>query len=373
MPGNKEAAEYAQMRDIAKLFYREQHTKEDIAESLGIPRRRVADLLERARQLGIVRIYVEDERVHSPLEEQLKVKHPHLQDVFVVPCEKVETDGQYTSLLKQLADMAARYFQDLLDHHEGDIHVGVSGGETVLEFVTAIPNQSREKLHVYATSCVGRGPAALRTSHVDPAVNATILWSKSGRLPGHCHYATVPPCDIPKSKYPSDIRPAVAAEVEKLAARRPIRMVIEQMDELDVAFAGLGIVKPPQQQPALVNRITMTSLLKPLCLEIENDLAHEGAVGDLSYCLFSAEGLDIPKDIDGRSMQKEDWRFFLSAGHYSKHSGLEFYKDMVRRHKKVVVIAGPFKIPAVLGALKAEAFNVFATDEHSAREILHSS
>ena len=109
----------------------------------------------------------------------------------------------------------------------------------------------------------------------------------------------------------------------------------------------------------IVPRSEIVTLKKNLS---EKDLATDGAVGDLGCCFFDANG-------NGR----KDWEFFLTAGHYSDNSeyrGVEFYRHLVRSGKQVVVVAGIYKVPAILAALKGKLFNVWITDEETARTIL---
>jgi DNA-binding transcriptional regulator LsrR (DeoR family) len=43
---------------------------------------------------------------------------------------------------------------------------------------------------------------------------------------------------------------------------------------------------------------------------------------------------------------------------------------MVKEGKHVIVVAGTYKAPAILAALKGELFNVWITDDDTARKIL---
>jgi DNA-binding transcriptional regulator LsrR (DeoR family) len=92
------------------------------------------------------------------------------------------------------------------------------------------------------------------------------------------------------------------------------------------------------------------------------ELAKEGAVGDLSCCLFNSAGVEDPK---------HNWRFFLTPGHYDPAKrGIAFYRDMVANGKKVIVIAGHRKEMAILAALKGRLFNVLFTDNNTAEWLL---
>lgn len=331
--------EVDQLRKVAKWFYRENPkplTKRQIAARLHVEIRAVTRMLKQARQQKIVRIEI-PETVECGEEYELEHYFPHLREIITVP-----TAEQYPELLNLWGVEAARYFDRVTER--GQHHVGVSGGETLLHFCESLGSRRRENIHIHTTALIGRGELAASASHVDPNVNATILWSKCGRVNGHCHYATVPPYDAGLT------RKQIAQELRKLAERTPIREVIKRMDDITVAFAGLGLVNP-KASPRHINQLTMTGLLEPI---ITGTLAEEGAFADLAYCLL---------DRDGHA--RKEWTFFLTAGHCDDdplRHGLGFFKQMVKDGKTVVVIAGTRKQDAIRAALKSEAFNVWITD-----------
>jgi DNA-binding transcriptional regulator LsrR (DeoR family) len=253
---------------------------------------------------------------------------------------------EYDDLLARWGQEAARYFEQLVG--EGEAHIGISAGETLLSFVNAVREHPPKQVHIYTTALIGQGELDKDDSHVDPLVNAQMLWSKCGRIPGRCHYATVPP-------YDGLTREQITEELKELSRRQPIRDVIERMNGITVAFVGLGLANTPWRER---NQITMTGLLRQIVAP--KKLEAEGAVGDLAYCLFDKNG----------STRKE-WQFFITAGYCdSDHAGIEFYKQMVRDKKKVVVIAGSFKEAVILPALNAKLFNVWITDESTAECVL---
>jgi DNA-binding transcriptional regulator LsrR (DeoR family) len=381
------------MLRVARWFYKDGLKQEQIAKALRCDVRKVRWLLNAAKQNGIVRIDIDEqpgEEIESLQNEFLK-RYPHLKKVVIVPGGAIESEAEYSYLLRKWGFEAAAYLDTLADSGQ-DLQVGVSGGETILEAMTALPNRLRANVHFYALALIGRG-RLVNASHVDPSINSTVGWARSGRLPGHCHYATVPPYDRDLGS-----RRAIADELNRLAARKPIEHVIRDMDEINVAFVGLGVVNPGGNNPALtnshINRIAMTGLLKPLGIT-PNDLAKEGAFGDLAYCLFDSDGQENPRDAQGNKLSKDHWRFFLTAGHYdAKRRGVEFYRQMVKESeaqtlrsilneeieqglsatgtkegKKVIAIAGAFKEDAILVGLKGKLFNVWFTNEAAARKI----
>lgn len=345
------------LRQVAKWFYQDGHSKTTIlkwlrekrSEKLGV--RVVPKMLKEAREQGIVTIgFPEELSQERRLELDLENKFD-LDKVFVVPLRENE---EYTDLLTRWGAIAAEYLDELFSEYssEGrDLHVGISGGETLLYFVNAIKEKPRKRVHVHTIALIGRGKLPPTSSHVDPIVNATILWAKCGRLPGHCHYATVSPYDCLTQEQ-------IAVELRRLSQSRPIRDTLDDMKKVDVVFAGLGLVQPDDCNPQSLNQVTMTGLLSDVTSP--SALAADGAIGDLSYCLF---------DRECKSQKK--WEFFLTAGYGEpKLAGLSFYRSMIAEKgtkKRVVVIAGQKKRSVLGPALQKGLFNVWITDDSTAR------
>ena len=356
---------------VARLRYEEKLNNIEVAERLGVGPKKAKELLERSGQFlleehkrlseaGV------GERIQDVLEMELKQRFGFLKRVVIAPGGKVESEEDYGKLIRRWAIAAANHFDEVVNSgklrdKEGTLRVSMTGGETILETMTALDDHPRQGVYFYSGAFLGRGRMH-GFSHVDSTTNATIAWARSGRLSGHCIYATVSPSE---SNYGLEEAPlkermsALRGEVDAIGENSSIANVVRELDEVAVSFAGLGLVTSPKGSRGLLNRLTATSLLRKSVRE--NELAGEGAVGDMSYCFFD-------KDGNGR----KEWQFFLTAGHWST-PGVEYYREMVRRGKEVIVIAGAYKTPAIRAALKGQLFNVWITDEPTAREILASA
>jgi DNA-binding transcriptional regulator LsrR (DeoR family) len=343
-----------EMVKAARWFYQDEKTKQDIATLLKTDRRNVTRILEEAKASGLVHIDIFEPSGADTqrLEDGLMRKFPHLLSIKIVPNPMTGSKIDYSALLRRWAVEAARFFEVLADKSEL-LQVGISGGESYLRFANAVSERPRKQVYVFATTLIGRGHLTFSASHIDSLVNASVLWSKCGCEPGHNFYATVPP-------YGDVRRPhGVADELRELSRRQSIKLVIKRMDEINLAFAGIGMVVPPEGKSRDKSRFTMLSLLESQGL-VTKDCTAQGAIGEMGGCLFDADG-----NVDDR------WRFYLSAGHYHrKGGGIEFYKRMVQDGKRVVVIGGYQKELALHAALKAKAFNCWFTNEIAARMIL---
>jgi len=302
------------------------------------------------------------------LRKQLRARFPHLREIRILPFE-----ADYPKLMRQWGKAAAAYLDELIEER-GVRHIGVSGGETILEVMSQLPDMPRPNVHFYAVALIGQC-RLMESSHVSPEVNANIGWTRSGRHRGKCLYSSVSPYSTALAGYtPEERREAIKDHLDELSKNQLVKRFITDLDHIEVIFAGLGAVNPSGTNPAYANgdldRLTMTGLLKPIGID-PNELVAQGAVGDLSYSFFNAEGREQPIGADRKPLPRECWRFFLGAGHYSEHSGIEFYRNAVQEGEtRVVVIAGVHKETPLLAALRAELFNVWFTDEQTARKIL---
>jgi DNA-binding transcriptional regulator LsrR (DeoR family) len=358
MPRPRRAFTFTEMVQAARLFHLDRLTNTQIAGRLEMDVHRVSELLDEALKRNIVSIQI-FESLEDNLEQSLKAKYPHLEKVMIVPGREPTTPEQCNELFGRFGRLAAHYLSTLHKNRPWNkpLHVGVTGGARLLEFANAIPKAHRENIYVHAAALVGHGPLRDATSHIEPSVAASILWTRCGSVPGRCEYETVEP-------YRLDGTPGVAARkqvaetLERLATISSIEKVIRNMDRLDVMFAGFGFLNRPDATESMENRITMASLLESVVTP--NTLAEEGALGDFCYCPFDADG-------NGR----DQWRFFLTAGHYD-HPGIEFFKHMVASGKKVVGFGGPYLVPVIRAALKGKIVNVLIIDGATAGQLAES-
>jgi DNA-binding transcriptional regulator LsrR (DeoR family) len=374
------------MLRIARMkFVHPVSTNEEIAEALfrdGVLKtastKRVKELIEQAGQWLMREQERLEEIEHNDTEERSLAQK--LCDTFPLIDARVVPGGEPTeeghAPLHPHAKAAAVYFDEVVGEAEdtGDeLVVAVSGGETILDMVTSLPDLKRPKVHYYSAAVIGRGRQTLGVAHVAPETNATIAWSRSGKLPGHLCYGTADPYrfDEDRARMTTGAerheyaRRLIASEVERLCRNKSIRDVLEDMSEnINMSIAGLGLLLPTALDSKFsgeyVNRISMNYLLHRLGIDL-NILAAEGAVGDINYAMFDRKGSG-----------NQAWRFFITAGEGTAHSGPSFYHRLVARGKKVMVIAGVRKEAVLLPAMNARLFNVLVTDSYTANRLLRA-
>jgi DNA-binding transcriptional regulator LsrR (DeoR family) len=352
------------MVHIARLFYEDELTKLDIARRERMESRKVAAILREARMQGIVRILINaKETEHTGLATKIKNRFG-LREVFIVPAapESMQPANRYDDFLQRAAPVGAELLDRLVDGHQKAhpkqrYRIGLTGGETLLEFVLACPDRMRMNVHFYATAIVPhREIKEMSASHVDPSTNCTIAWARSGRFPGFCHYTTMTPYEITGTA--REALDSIRQHLKSLEAdNSKIRAAISAMQTLDAVFVGLGTFTVPRSaDQAFKDRLTMLAALDP---EITlNHLKTEHFVGDISYCPIKADGTSDP-----------DWQFFFTAGYGTAHQGVDFYRHMTEQKRPVVAIAGPYKLDPILAALRGKLVNHLITDEITAAAI----
>jgi len=324
-----------QLREVAQMAFnaakknteiaRELHEKDPATYGDSFDRHDVEDMLRDARNRGIVTIsFPPNVGEMEALQSELKERFEFLDEVTGIPNVPGET---YESLLSRWGSVAARYFEREARQHDcehGKLRVGVTGGKTLNAFVNAISPEERHHVDIHTLALVGRGhmpePKAgeKKFAHINPIVNATLLWMKSGGIPGRLHYATITP-------YPSTLsRTKLREELDKANGQPEIHDAVKQMSRVDLAFVGLGEADSDEED-RLDAQLTMTQLLNPIISL--NDLRTEKAAGDLGYNLFRKDGSGDDK-----------WRFFLTPEVLDEHGkprfrGVDFYHHMVEIDK----------------------------------------
>ena len=202
-----------QVLKVAHLFYEKEMTKTDISHEIRASTTQVARLLAEAREQGYVRIEFNPPKLYE-LGEQLKSKYD-LQAAVVVSYA-----DDLAFLRRMIGKAAAQYFEEAVG---AGATVALGGGDTMYEMVLALPQEARDNKLVPA-AVIDTGPVL---THIDPVVLVTLLWVRSGRLPGRAHFATGLPMNKPLS------RQKIREEYEEFSHRRAVQEVLAEMKRAD--------------------------------------------------------------------------------------------------------------------------------------------
>jgi DNA-binding transcriptional regulator LsrR (DeoR family) len=307
-------------------------------------------------------------RKRSSLEASLIERFEHLKDVFVVPGGEILEAHQYEALTAKWAAMAAAFLDRRFDDAAvagDDVNVCMSGGDTILRLVNSLPVRQRFNVTFHASALIGRS-SVNGMSHVDAIANCTVGWSRSGRLAGRVLYTTLAPYDLTdRGPTYEERRQGILDEITYLLKQDYVKSYLAKLNNMDIAVAGIGIVRDPEIPGLSDTAITATNLLEHTARITAKNLEDDKVVGEIGYCYFRADG-----------SSDEKWHFYLTAGDGRKEKewhGVGFFRQMVNTRKDVIVMAGAFKEDAVLAALRGQLFNIWFTNEDAARRILEAA
>lgn len=305
----------ALLAEVARLYYLDRLSQDEIAARLSMTRSNVSRILEAARDAGVVEFTIVDTPEPSDLQAAL-AKAFKLSEVRVV------ADRDHEGLFGEVAAAGADLFLDAIRSKRT---VAVSWGSTLQALVESItPSQS---YNLDVVQLVG-GLVSLTTS----ATAQDLVRELSTRLGARYHYLNSP------------------AIFESTAARnlllneRSIHEVLEKARHADVALVGIG--NPREGSGAIV-----LSQLRLSPSELEEFRAAR-PVGDICGRYFDVEGEEI------RTVNVHDRILAVEI-------------DDLRSIPSVIGVAfGQSKATAILGALHARVLDVLVCDSALAQRIL---
>ena len=300
---------------IAKAYYEDGLTQEQIGERLGLSRVKVSRMLQRAREEKIVQITVVSvQDSNADLERALEAKFGLDEAVIVSP-----PSGDGAAIVGALGPAGA---QCLVSHLQGEEVVALTWGTTLLAVVDALPAQSWPEMRV-VQMLGGLGRPEADVYGADLARRTAEAFGARLRI--------VPAPGIVASKM---VRDALLADPQ-------IYGTLELAVQADVALVGIG-------QPSPGSVVMQAGILS------ESDLARLhglGAVGDIALRFFDAEGQTVEHEINERIIGPT----------------LEQIRDMRR---VIGVAGGREKREVIRAALRGALVDVLVTDQETAEHLL---
>lgn len=306
------------MTKVAQLYYEQDLRQTEIAENLNLSQSTVSRLLKRAEEEQIVRVTVSVPRgVYTDLEEAL-VANYGLHDAVVADC--VRDDDE--SVARDIGRAAAYYLETTLNQGEC---IGISSWSSTILAMVDVMRQIPRPIGARVIQILGGA------GEPQAKVHAAYLASRLAELVRGD--ATFLPA-------PGLVDSAGVRQV--LMNDSSIREVIESFDEITLALVGIGTVEP---SPLLASSGNIFS-------DEELDMLREkGAVGDILYRFFDAEGNPVQTPLADRV------------------TGMDL--DQLQRVERVVGIAGGArKFAAIRGALKGTLINTLITDRFTAERLV---
>lgn len=309
----QETAKHGTLVQVARLYYEENLSQQEIADRLEVSRSLIALYLQNAREAGIVRVKIVDPTnncigLASALKKQTGVKQ-----VTVIPNPR----GSQTLGLRAVTGAAAEHIaESLVD----GATLGISWGRTTA-VVAELLNPTRAR-QVDVVPLLGESGHSVLHSQMNQ-----LVMQAAQRLGAKAHFLSLP------------MVVSSAALRDALVKEDGIRDIISQWDRIDLACVGIGVVPPVPGMVIYIGDEALPRLIKA------------GAVGDICGIYY---------DRDGRIIETgfEDRLIAASIGQLKAAGSL------------VAVAYGDDKATAVLGALRTGLISNLFIDQSMAERIL---
>ncbi len=301
---------------VAKAYYDDGLTQQQIATRLGLSRIKVSRLLRTARDEKVVQISIAPpQESNADLERRLEHAYS-LKEAVVLTCSSQEPAVMVGELGAAAAGCLTRGLQ-------GTEVIALSWGTSVLSVVNALPPMDLPEVRV-VQFLGGLGELEAQTHGADLARR---MAQTLGAKPRPIHAPGLVKDEVVRQALVQD--PQVADTLD-LAARA------------DIALVGIGILEPHS---------TLLSSGDTLTPEEVASLQACGAIGDIALQFFDERGVAIEHPIAQRIVG----------------TPLEKIKAIGR---VVGVAAGAAKARAIRAALQGSLINVLVTDDRTAEMLL---
>ena len=298
---------------IARQYYVENLTQEEISRRLHISRGYVSRLLQKCLDESIVQVHIQYPFLtNASLEQELR-KQFALKDAVVVD------PGHEGGALAALGRAGAYYLQTAVEREDT---LGVSWGSTLWQVVYHLIGSRDLKLAVVQLM----GGLANTDARTQPNEVARLFALAFG---GISYYLSAPlyvdAAETAQALYNGSI---VGSTMRKARTATTVLVGIGAIVTSSMLFQGAGL-------PA----------------DIVARLQELGAVGDICGRFYRIDGTSCPSDIDNRT---------IAIAH----------EDLRRAPTTIGIATGDIKTQAIIGALRGKLINVFITDKKTAENVL---
>lgn len=298
----------------AWMYYEDGLTQQAIAERLHLSRVAVTRLLQRAREEGIVQI-----KILRPLPAYLELEGRLRREYGLRDAHVVKTQVTHSETLDEIGKAGARHLLSLL---RPGIRLGFGWSATVSRMAPHLEPPPQK------IPCIVNDLAGSMLGQVNPySISAKVAEVLS----------------VPVEPLPVPVVLQSAAARDALFQEPQVRAAMENARRCDVAFVGLGEVGTD-------GTMVRTGYLTPTQMV---SLQGQGVVGEVLLRFFDHEGQHVPTALDARVVSLE-------------------WEDIRRIPHLVVMAAGPSKIPAIRGILRAGICHCLITDAETAETLLES-
>ena len=312
---NKEQARKELLISVAKMYYIDRMTQQEIADRLFLSRSNISHLLKKCVDQNIVEFNVkETSSIGQDLQNRIK-KRFSLKDLIIVPSKK-DLDETRKKLGEAISDYLKIYLKN-------GMLIGVTWGKTIYNISKSFKPISNISVDVIQMV----GGIEARDIHTDRRL---ITESLAKSLNGKAIMPLVP--YVVKTE-----------EVKKTLLLEPV--VAEHfklVTDVDIAILGLGVAK---------KEVNLSRYAGYFSDEDINFLEQEGAVSDICGIQFDVEGKQCASEISNR---------ILGIG----------YKDLTKIPLIIGTTVGLEKTETIMASLLSGLISVLAIDEQAAFSLL---
>jgi len=300
---------------IARLYYLEGLTQQEIADRLNISRTKVSRYLDEARKDKVVEI-----KINLPEEDYSRLEYEIEKKFKIKECIIVPASGNKEEILKMMAGPLNNLFERIL---AGGSYLGIGWGSSLKGISDYINVSGKPDIKVVPIiGGLGKTGTGVHTNSVAKNI--------ADRLGGISYMIHSPA--ILDSKEIKEI-------VENDSNTREI---IKLSEKIDTALVGLGDIGPD------------STLIKTGCFSLEEFkyLDSLGVVGDINLIFINENGKHVPNKIDERIVR--------------------ISPDRLKKVKNVIGVAfSRRKLKVIIGALRGGLINILFTDQATAENIIN--
>ena len=300
---------------IAKLYYNDGLTQSEISKELDLERSRISRLLKQAKELGIVKISINESYVEQfELGEKIKKKY-NLKDVVLVD----SNDEMIDSICERTHD----YLQKVTYKNE---IVGIAWGRILCEISKYKPEETNKKLNFVALT--GGYGNLKEYAHINEMV-----YNLSKAYKGESYFI-----DFPLIVDNANMR----SEVYK---SKFFERILNIWDKLGTVLVGIGSIHKEKSV------IWESGLLELIESEYIWDMVKaKGAVGDICTRFYGENG-QLETDFEERTVG----------------INIEKLKNM---KNSIGIAVGETKTAAIKAAIKNKYINILISDVDTGRKLL---
>lgn len=297
----------AELAEVARLYYVDQLSQDEIARAIGTGRSNVSRLLRAAREQRVVTFHI-----HHPLARQRQLEQALLNSYPLADAVVLSAEGS-DETLPRVGELGARW---LADHLKDGQRLAVSWGRSLQAMVDHVHPERRFDVEVVQLG---------GDLQVHPETSGhELVRALAARLGGTYSYLHAPAVvDAAATARRLGGDPSVAGEMERACAA-------------DVAFVGVG----SGGQGSSANILAQARLSAAERARFDR----ADAVGDICARFFDADGREVDSPVRERVLAVE-------------------FDDLQRIPTVVGIAAGGQKAAAVRGALRGGLIDVLVTDQ----------